>query len=169
MKKHLLVILFYVLWSCSTEKQVNEYNLSDLIKIENEYIYNTLDNNLPSGKVYKILKNGKKKYIGKLSKGIPYGDWTKLNNEGDVSEIINFANGIPGRRYVIIYHDNGQKHIEGSYIHNKKNGLFKIYYENGTESFRGEYLNDSGVGIWSYFDENGKIIKKLDCSINDCN
>ena len=88
---------------------------------------------MPSGKVYKILKNGEKKHVGKLSKGIPYGDWSKLNNEGDVLEIINFANGIPGRRYVIIYYDNGQKHIEGSYLKSKKNGLFKMYYENGVE------------------------------------
>ncbi len=157
------------IWNCSTEKNIVEYNFNDLIKIENEFIYKTLNDQTPSGKVYKVLKNGKKKHVGKLSKGIPYGDWSKLNNEGDVLEIINFANGTPGRRYVIIYYDSGQKHIEGSYLESKKNGLFKMYYENGVESFRGEYLNNSGVGLWTYLDENGQIIKKIDCSVNNCN
>ena len=55
-----------------------------MIKIENEFIYKTLNEQTPSGNVYKVLKNGKKKHVGKLSKGIPYGDWSKLNNEGDV-------------------------------------------------------------------------------------
>ena len=163
-----LSLLLFGICSCSSEKQIIEYDLNDLIKFENKFIYKTLNKELPSGKVYKVLKSGKKKYIGKLSKGIPYGDWSKLNDEGDVLEIINFAKGIPGRRYVIIYHDNGQKHIEGSYFNSKKNGLFKMYYKNGIESYRGEYLNDSGIGFWSYFDENGKMIKKIDCSIEEC-
>ena len=100
--------MLFGIWNCSTEKKIVEYDLNDLIKIENEFIYKTFNNRVPSGKVYKILKNGEKKHVGKLSKGVPYGDWSKLNNEGDVLEIINFANGIPGRRYVIIYYDNGQ-------------------------------------------------------------
>ena len=73
------------------------------------------------------------------------------------------------RKYVIIYYDNGQKQIEGSYLYNKKNGLFMMYYKNGVKSFRGEYLDGSGVGFWSYFDKNGQIIKKIDCSTDNCN
>ena len=169
MKKYLYIFLLFGIWSCSNEKKIVEYDLNDLIKIENEFFYKTFNNRAPSGKVYKILKNGEKKHVGKLSKGVPYGDWSKLNNEGDVLEIINFANGIPGRRYVIIYYDNGQKHIEGSYLKKKKNGLFKMYYENGVESFRGEYSNNFGVGLWTYYDEDGQMIKKIDCSEVDCN
>ena len=169
MKKYLLIILLYGFWNCSLKDQITEYDLNELIKSENEFIYKTFKNEMPSGKVYKVIDSGEKKYIGKLSNGIPYGDWSKLNNEGDLLEIINFKDGIPGRRYVIIYHDNGQKHIEGSYIKNRKNGLFKMYYENGLESFRGEYLNDSGIGFWFYYDEDGKIIKKIDCSLEGCN
>ena len=169
MKKYLFIILFNIFWSCSSEEKRDEYDFNDLIKTENEFIYRTLNKQMPSGNVYKLLNDGKKKYIGKLSKGIPYGDWSKLNNDGDVLETINFVNGTPGRRYVIIYYDNGQKHIEGSYLKGKKNGLFKMYYENGIKSFRGEYSNDSGVGFWTYFDENGQMIKKIDCSLEDCN
>ena len=169
MKKYLFIILLVFFWSCLlTEKSV-EYDFNDLIKTENEFIYSTINNQTPSGNVYKVLNSGKKKYIGKLSKGVPYGDWSKLNDEGDVLEIINFANGTPGRKYVIIYYDNGQKHIEGSYLKSKKNGLFKMYYENGIESFRGEYSNNSGVGFWTYFDEDGQMIKKIDCSVESCN
>ncbi len=157
------------LWNCSFDKKDPEYEFKDLIKIENEFIYKLRTNQRPSGKVFKILKDGEKKYIGKLSNGIPYGDWSKLNTQGNVLEKTNFTNGMPGRKYVIIYYDNGKKHIEGSYLYNKKNGLFMMYYKNGLKSFRGEYLDDSGVGFWSYFDESGQMIKKIDCSIEDCN
>ena len=51
----------------------------------------------------------------------------------------------------------------------KKNGLFIMCYKNGLKSFRGEYLDDSGVGFWSYFNENGNMIKKINCSVEDCN
>ena len=169
MKRFLFIILFIGFWNCSLDKKDAEYDFEDLIKIENEFIYKMRTNDRPSGKVYMILNNGEKKYIGKLSDGIPYGDWSKLNTKGDVIERTNFTNGIPGRKYVIIYYDNGQKHIEGSYLHNKKNGLFMMYYKNGLKSFRGEYYDGSGVGLWSYFDENGKMIKKIDCSIENCN
>ena len=169
MKKFLFNILLIGVWNCSFDKKDPEYDFEELIKIEKEFIYKLRNNQRPSGKVYKILYNGEKKYIGKLSNGIPYGDWSKLNTKGNVIEKTNFTNGIPGRRYVVIYHDNGHKHIEGSYLHNKKNGLFIMYSKNGSKSFRGEYLDDSGVGFWSYFNENGNMIKKIDCSVEDCN
>lgn len=169
MKRFLFSILLIGVWNCSLDEKDAEFDFEDLIKIENEFIYKMRNNDRPSGKVYMILNNGEKKYIGKLSNGIPYGDWSKLNTKGDVIERTNFTNGIPGRKYVIIYYDNGQKHIEGSYLHNKKNGLFMMYYKNGLKSFRGEYYDGSGVGLWSYFDENGKMIKKIDCSIENCN
>ena len=169
MKRFLFSILLIGVWNCSLDEKDAEFDFEDLIKIENEFIYKMRNNDRPSGKVYMILNNGEKKYIGKLSNGIPYGDWSKLNTKGDVIERTNFTNGIPGRKYVIIYYDNGQKHIEGSYLHNNKNGLFMMYYKNGLKSFRGEYLDGSGVGFWSYFDENGKMIKKIDCSIENCN
>ena len=44
-----------------------------------------------------------------------------------------------------------------------------MFYKNGVKSFRGEYLDGSGIGFWSYFDENGQMIKKIDCSTDDCN
>ena len=169
MKKYLFIALLVGVWNCSFDKKDPEYDFEELIKIKDEFIYKLRNNQLPTGEVFKILKNGEKKYIGRLSKGVPYGDWSKLNNKGDILEKTNFTNGIPGRKYVIIYYDNGQKQIEGSYLHNKKNGLFMMYYKNGVKSFRGEYSNGSGIGFWSYFDENGQMIKKIDCSTDDCN
>ena len=169
MNKYLIVISFIFLCNCSIKDTTLEHNFEDLVKIEDKFIYLLKSNNQrPSGRVYKILNTGEKKYIGKLSNGVPYGDWAKLNNNGNVLEKINFLNGIPGRRYVAIYHDNGEKSLEGSYLYNKKNGLFKMYYQSGINSFRGEYLNGSGVGMWSYFDNNGNLIKEIDCSIDDC-
>ena len=112
MKRFLFSILLIGVWNCSLDEKDAEFDFEDLIKIENEFIYKMRNNDRPSGKVYMILNNGEKKYIGKLSNGIPYGDWSKLNTKGDVIERTNFTNGIPGRKYVIIYYDNGQKHMK---------------------------------------------------------
>ena len=97
MKKFLFNILLIGVWHCSFDKRDPEYDFEELIKIEKEFIYKLRTNQRPSGKVYKILQNGEKKYIGELSNGIPYGDWSKLNTKGNVIETTNFTNGIPGR------------------------------------------------------------------------
>ena len=55
-----LSLLLFGICSCSSEKQIIEYDLNDLIKFENKFIYKTLNKEMPSGKVYKVLKSGKK-------------------------------------------------------------------------------------------------------------
>ena len=167
MKIYLFIVLLFCFCGCSNKDP--EYNFNEITKIDNKYIYKLKGNDQsPTGKIYKILKNGEKRYIGKLSKGIPFGDWKNLDETGKILEQIHFSNGIPGRKYVALYHGNGKKSLEGSYLHNKKNGLFAMYYENGIRSFRGEYLNGLGVGTWLYFDENGNEIKRINCSLEDC-
>ena len=178
--KYLVIVLFVFFYSCNTDKNElanknlhngsREYNIEDIIQIENRPLYKLLkDNNKPSGKIYQVLNNGDKKYIGQLSKGIPFGDWKKLNEEGQVLEQVHYSNGIAGRKYVALYHENGKKSLEGSYLNDKKNGLFAMYYENGVRSFRGEYRNGIGIGIWIYYDQNSAVIKKIDCSEEKCN
>ena len=81
---------------------------------------------------------------------------------------MHFSNGVAGRKYVAIYYENGNKNLEGSYLNNKKNGLFSMYYENGARSFRGEYSNGSGIGTWMYYDKDSNVVKKIDCSIENC-
>ena len=167
MKKYLFIFLLVWIWGC-LKKEI-EYNFDEITKIDNKFIYTLkINNQRPSGKIYKILKSGEKLFIGKLSKGVPFGDWKLFNESGNILEQVHFSNGIPGRKYVALYHENGKKSLEGSYLHNKKNGLFVMYYKNGTRSFRGEYLNGLGIGIWLYFDQNGDEIKKINCSIEHC-
>tara|TARA_B100000424_G_C22846874_1_gene451682 strand:- start:193 stop:699 length:507 start_codon:yes stop_codon:yes gene_type:complete len=167
MKIHLIFLL--LVWFCGCSNQNPEYDLNEIIKTESKYEYKLKGNDQsPTGKIYKILKSGEKKYIGELSKGIPFGDWKNLDEAGNVLEQVHFSNGVPGRKYVALYHKNGKKSLEGSYLRNKKNGLFAMYYENGIRSFRGEYLNGSGVGIWLYFDEDGNEMKRINCSLEDC-
>ena len=75
MNKYLTVISFIFLCNCSIKYTTLEHNFEDLVKIEDKFIYLLKSNNQrPSGRVYKIL-NTVKKYIGKLSNGVPYGDW----------------------------------------------------------------------------------------------
>ena len=169
--KYLVIVLFIFFYSCNTDKNngSREYNIENIIQIENRPLYKLLkDNNKPSGKIYQVLNNGDKKYIGQLSKGIPFGDWKKLNEQGQVLEQVHYSNGIAGRKYVALYHENGKKSLEGSYLNDKKNGLFAMYYENGVRSFRGEYRNGIGIGIWIYYDQYNAVIKKIDCSEEKC-
>ena len=167
-KKYFYIILLLLSWNCSSNSSI-EYNIDEITQIDNKPLYKLIANNkMPSGKIYQILNNGQKKYIGNLSKGVPFGDWSKLNQNGQVVEKVHFSNGVAGRKYVAIYYKNGNKNLEGSYLNNKKNGLFSMYYENGTKSFRGEYSNGSGIGTWIYYDKDSNVVKKIDCSIESC-
>ena len=169
MKKYFYIILLFAFWNCGSKSSSIEYNIDEITQIDNKPLYKLITNNkMPSGKIYQILNDGQKKYIGNLSKGVPFGDWNKLNQNGQVVEKVHFSNGVAGRKYVAIYYKNGNKNLEGSYLNNKKNGLFSMYYENGTKSFRGEYSNGSGIGTWIYYDKDSNVVKKIDCSIESC-
>ena len=168
MKKYFYIILLLSSWNCVSNDLI-EYNIDEVTQIDDEPLYKLIANNkMPSGKIYQILKDGQKKYIGNLSKGVPFGDWSKLNQNGQVVEKVHFSNGVEGRKYVAIYYKNGNKNLEGSYLNNKKNGLFSMYYKNGIKSFRGEYSNGSGIGTWIYYDKNSNVVKKIDCSLENC-
>ena len=168
MNKYFYIILLLLSWNCSSNSSI-EYNIDKITQIDNKPLYRlTINNSNPSGKIYQILNDGQKKYIGNLSKGVPFGDWSKLNQNGQVVEKVHFSNGVAGRKYVAIYHKNGNKNLEGSYLNNKKNGLFSMYYENGVKSFRGEYSNGAGIGTWIYYNKDSDVIKKIDCSVEDC-
>jgi len=92
MKKYLFIVLFC--WFCGCSDEDLEYNFIDITKIDNKYIYKLKENEQsPTGKIYKILNNGEKRYIGKLSKGIPFGDWKNLDETGNLLEQIHFSNG----------------------------------------------------------------------------
>ena len=170
MKKYFYIILLLAFWNCDNSSNSSiEYNIDEITQIDNKPLYKLITNNSnPSGKIYQILNDGQKKYIGNLSKGVPFGDWSKLNQNGQVVEKVHFSNGVAGRKYVAIYYKNGNKNLEGSYLNNKKNGLFSMYYKNGTKSFRGEYSNGSGIGTWIYYDKNSNVVKKIDCSLENC-
>ena len=167
-KKYFYIILLLSSWNCVSNDLI-EYNIDEVTQIDDEPLYKLIANNkMPSGKIYQILKDGQKKYIGNLSKGVPFGDWSRLNQNGQVVEKVHYSKGVAGRKYVAIYYKNGNKNLEGSYLNNKKNGLFSMYYENGAKSFRGEYSNDSGIGTWIYYDKESNVVKKIDCSIESC-
>ena len=167
-KKYFYIILLLLSWNCSSNSSI-EYNIDEITQIDNKPLYKLIANNkMPSGKIYQILNNGQKKYIGNLSKGVPFGDWSKLNQNGQVVEKVHYSKGVAGRKYVAIYYKNGNKNLEGSYLNNKKNGLFSMYYENGAKSFRGEYSNGSGIGNWIYYDKDSNVVKKIDCSLENC-
>ena len=84
MKKYFYIILSLLFWNCGSNSNSSiEYNIDEITQIDNKPLYKlTRNNSNPSGKIYQILNDGQKKYIGNLSNGVPFGDWSKLNQIG---------------------------------------------------------------------------------------
>jgi len=51
--------------------------------------------------------------------------------------------------------------VKGSYINDKKNGVWNYFYLDGTINEVGSYLNDKKNGVWKIFDNDTKKITKI--------
>lgn len=84
------------------------------------------------------------------------------------------------------FFDNGQLHIQGSYLNGKKhgewlscyvngnvwtintydqgeyNGPYKMHNDDGSIRIQGAYKQGKESGRWTFFDEHGDIVKELD-------
>tara|TARA_Y100001934_G_C12274509_1_gene736676 strand:+ start:168 stop:713 length:546 start_codon:yes stop_codon:yes gene_type:complete len=174
----LLLIIGFPFWSCTSDRKnnkskttsiaSNEYNIEQLIQIDETPSFNHNMTTQPAnGKIFQILENDKKVYLGQLINGKPDGLWIKWSENGIKIEEGNYNNGLL-EGYFALYHKNGSKSLEGSILHSKKNGLFAMYHENGVRSFRGEYFDGIGKGKWVYYNEEGTIIRQKDCDLEEC-
>lgn len=84
------------------------------------------------------------------------------------------------------FYAEGEKHLDGPIVNDKRNGMFETYYpsgkvmskgefvdgkregkattfyENGKINYEGEYKNGKECGIWKFYNENGELINEID-------
>ncbi len=59
------------------------------------------------------------------------------------------------------WYENGTLWSEGEYQDGKRNGMGIAYHENGKKYIEGNYLNDMRVGIWYFYDTTGVVLKEV--------
>jgi len=147
---------------------LNEYNIKQLTQIDETPLFTHKETTQEmNGKIFQVLENDKKVYLGQLINGKPDGLWIKRSVNGNKIKEGNYNNNLL-EGYFALYHPNGSKSLEGSILHGKKNGLFAMYHENGVRSFRGEYFDGVGKGKWIYYNEESEKIRIKDCDFEEC-
>lgn len=59
------------------------------------------------------------------------------------------------------WYENGTIWSEGEYKDGKRNGLGISYHENGKKYIEGMYSEDARVGVWHFYDTTGVLIKEV--------
>ncbi len=59
------------------------------------------------------------------------------------------------------WYDDGTLWSEGEYKDGKRNGLGIAYHENGKKYIEGMYCNDARVGAWRFYDTTGVLLKEV--------
>ena len=140
----------------------------------------TLSQNFKLGK----LDGAFKKYSGDVvieegvyANGLMNGEWKFYYNSGKIKGSGKFLNsdggnvgstGMPinGREGIwILYHENGKKSQESSYVQGKIEGKFITYYENGLKESERVYLNGTKEfegNFQTEYNEDGSIKGKFE-------
>jgi antitoxin component YwqK of YwqJK toxin-antitoxin module len=59
------------------------------------------------------------------------------------------------------WYENGNLWSEGEYKNGKRNGKGISYHENGKKYIEGMYRNDVRVGIWQFYDTTGVLTREV--------
>jgi len=59
------------------------------------------------------------------------------------------------------WYEDGTLWSEGEYKDGKRDGLGIAYHENGTKYIEGMYSNDTRIGAWRFYDTTGVLIKEV--------
>jgi antitoxin component YwqK of YwqJK toxin-antitoxin module len=59
------------------------------------------------------------------------------------------------------WYENGTLWSEGEYKNGKRNGLGLAYHENGKKYIEGMYKDDMRVGVWRFYDTTGVLLKEV--------
>jgi antitoxin component YwqK of YwqJK toxin-antitoxin module len=65
-----------------------------------------------------------------------------------------------GDGVIIIWHENGQKSVEGNYKEGIPHGSWTEWYENGQKSSERNYKDGARNGVWTYWQKNGDKIRE---------
>jgi len=155
MKNYIITSLLFLSLGFSQK----EYNVNDLIKMDNGLYTEKFSDEPLTGKVYGgfgEVKPFKKVYMGNLLKGKKEGRWKSyFHSNGKKMYDENYKNGkLDGLSYE--WYENGQKSYEGTFTNGELDGLSTSWYENGQKKYEDNYKNGKGVGFSTSWYENGK-------------
>jgi len=154
MKNYLIISLLFLSLGFSQK----EYNVNDLILMDNGLTTEKFSDEPITGKVYGNFgekDNLKKVYIGNLLKGKEEGRWKLYYSNGKKSFDSNFKDGeLNGLR--TSWYENGKKRFEETYKDGEKEGLFANWYENGQIRTEGVLNDGKEDGLITTWYENGK-------------
>ena len=126
------------------------------------------DNN-PDGLWKSYYVTGVIKSIGLRNKGALDSVWVFYNEDGNISEKINYFEGKKnGYYYSFDYFLNkdsvkvGYLRSEELYLNNLKNGISNYYYPDGTLQLAVPYREGRKEGIAREFDQDGRLITIID-------
>ena len=93
--------------------------------------------------------------LGNYKDGVLHGTFTKFANNGLVTDVLFFVNGVQEgitRKY------KSSKLVEESFYKNGKlNGQRKTYYTSGETKVESNFVNGKRDGVEKYYDEEGNV------------
>jgi len=94
-------------------------------------------------------------------KGTIYnGKYIRYWDDGTLSKVMEKGSYLDDKREGVWewYYENGQLNRKGSYIYGKMDGFWEEYYENGQLNWKGSYKNEKPVdGIYTEYHQNGQL------------
>lgn len=111
--------------------------------------------------VQRYRRNGKLRQVGYYrtkDKKMPIGKFVSYNRRDSISNMIFYNTKGLKHGKIESWFYNRNKKLEGVYLENKKEGVWKYYHQNGQIAARHVYKSDSILRA-IYFDENGHKIK----------
>lgn len=124
---------------------------------------NKLDaNGKKQGPWQKEYKNGKLKYSGQFEAGKPIGEFKRFDEKGKLTSTLNYAEN--GSAAGHLYHPNGRPLATGTYVNQKKDGLWLFYSKNGYLFSQVNYKMGAYEGDYKEFYK--PMVKRKDTIIN---
>lgn len=99
-------------------------------------------------------ENGNVSTIQYYENGIEDSTWTWWNEDGSINKIGNYKNGLPHGKWTF-YYPSGQLQAEEIYVNNRLQGNATYWYENGKLSAKGDYQRDLKNEHWTYWYKSG--------------
>lgn len=128
-------------------KKWNESGI--LVKDEN------FDNGLHEGDYQEYNDSGKTIVKGIYEEGVEQGKW--LYEIGDISQTIEFQDGVMMGMWIQRDITTGQLVYEGKYIDDQPVGKHVWYFANGKKRLEGFYAAGERQGEWKYYSEDGQL------------
>jgi antitoxin component YwqK of YwqJK toxin-antitoxin module len=150
--KKLLPLLLLILIGCSEPEPLNYQLLTERDGVH--YLKDT--NEIYSGPVFSLYKNGQLKQEKTFKDGKEDGPWKYYYSDGQLQEERTYKNGKQDGPFKW-YHKNGQLAEEGTFNNGNIHGPFKYYYENGQLKEEGTYKYNKLDGPFKLYHENGQL------------